>query len=170
MATSPVPGSGSAATRTTAPNTNAATNALRVTIQNLHSGSEPDQQFPGVVNCELRVVNWLSVYVPIPVFFAATRVHIELLAHTVDLPFQVPISDLGERIDAKSLQVGVTNDEAAEVCGVGDASGLRERCVKRDCPHDQHENLCRNRKHEPHVDRSIWKVQGIGQQQAVNRA
>src|SRR4029453_12683924 len=110
----------------------------------------------------------LSVYVPVPILFAPARVDVELLANAVDLPFQVPVPQLGERIDAKSLQVGVTHNEATEVRGVGDAPGLRERRVERDRAHDQYENLCRNREDEPHVDRSIRKVQRVCEKQAVN--
>src|SRR6185295_2402982 len=96
----------------------------------------------GYLRCEFQIPNSKlehSVHAPIPIVGAAARVDVELLADAVDLPLQIAVLQLGERIHPRALQEDVGDEESAQVRGVGDAAGLAQRREERDRAHDRDE-------------------------------
>ena len=60
---------------------------------------------------------------PIPVIRSPAGMDVELAAHAVDLPSQVPVFQLGDQVEAtelESTQIDVADDDAAEMCDVSD--------------------------------------------------
>src|SRR5581483_8184576 len=131
---SPVPGQDSATRRTKSPAASASATVVR----------EGD--------------NSRLVYAPVPVVRATARVDVELAAHAVDLPLQVPVLQLRDRMHARALEEQIRDEEAAEMCRVGDAARIAERRHERDRAHDRDEHFRRDREHEVHVDRPIREV------------
>src|SRR5204863_8754039 len=81
-----------------------------------------------------------SVDSPIPIVRAAAGIDVELFARADDLPPQVPVLQLAERIDAGAPEIQVRDQQPTEMGGVGDAAvraGYRR--VERERPHDQDE-------------------------------
>src|SRR5438309_267891 len=89
--------------------------------------------------------------------------------HAVDLPLQIAVLQLANRVNARALEEQIGNQEAAEMSRVGDAAGSSQGSVKRDCADDENEVLRGDRKHDV-VDESIGEVEPVSQQKAVDRA
>src|SRR5580704_4576788 len=100
---------------------------------------------------------------PVPVVRAAARVHAELLARAVDLPFQIAILQLGNRVGPRALEEQIGNEEAAEMRRVGDTARASDGSVKRDRAHDEDEVLCGDWKQEIQIDRSVREAEPVSQ-------
>ena len=108
---------------------------------------------------------------PIPVVRAAARVDVELLSRAVDLPSEIAVLELAERIHMRALQIHVRHDETAEMRRVRDAAASAgERRIERDRAHDHDEVLRRDREQHHVVDRTVGKVERVCEQQPVDRA
>src|SRR5262252_1365209 len=88
-----------------------------------------------------------SVNAPIPVVGAPAGVDVELLADAIDLPLQIAVLQLRDRIDPPALQEHVADQQTEEVRRVGDAPGVGQRRQQSDTAEDRHAYPSRNPEH-----------------------
>src|SRR4051812_14724027 len=110
-------------------------------------------------------VTGVSVDPAIPIVGAAARVDVELAADAIDLPLQIAVLELGERMNARALQHRVADDDAAEMRGMRDAAA-REEGNRAD---DHDEVAGRNREDEIEIDRAIRIIEAVREQQTEDR-
>src|SRR6188508_2047395 len=107
----------------------------------------------------------MSVHLAVPIRSTA-RVHVELAAEPIHLPFQVAILEFGGQAAAAAPEEEVAEDQPAKVRGVCDTTRRRKIRQRAD---DDDEVFRRNRKDERHQDRALGVIHREREQNAEER-